>query len=85
MFFRALWCLPSENEKKFIILLEDVIRYSLDDVFALFRFDNFESWIIKLTRDAELDMDNDISKSFLEVISKGIEQPENRSAGKVCI
>lgn len=64
--------LPSENEKKFIILLEDVIRYSLDDVFALFRFDHFESWIIKLTRDAELDMDNDISKSFLEVISKGL-------------
>ncbi|HLO58648.1 MAG TPA: polyphosphate kinase 1 [Bacteroidales bacterium] len=65
--------LPSENEKKFVILLEDVIRYSLDDVFALFRFDHFESWIVKLTRDAELDMDNDISKSFLEVISKGID------------
>jgi polyphosphate kinase len=64
--------LPSETEKKFIILLEDVIRYSLDDVFALFNFDIFESWIIKLTRDAELDMDNDISKSFLEVISKGL-------------
>jgi polyphosphate kinase len=65
--------LPSENEKKFIILLEDVIRYSLDDVFALFKFDHFESWIVKLTRDAELDMDNDISKSFLEVISKGLD------------
>jgi polyphosphate kinase len=64
--------LPSENDNKFIILLEDVIRYSLDDVFALFKFDHFESWIIKLTRDAELDMDNDISKSFLEVISKGL-------------
>ncbi|HJX70611.1 MAG TPA: polyphosphate kinase 1, partial [Bacteroidales bacterium] len=64
--------LPSENEKKYIILLEDVIRYSLDDVFALFKFDRFDSWIIKLTRDAELDMDNDISKSFLEVISKGL-------------
>jgi polyphosphate kinase len=64
--------LPSENEKKFIILLEDVIRHSLDEVFALLKYDHFESWIIKLTRDAELDMDNDISKSFLEVISKGL-------------
>lgn len=64
--------LPSENEKKFIILLEDVIRYSFDDVFALFKFDIFESWIIKLTRDAELDMDNDISKSFLEMITSGL-------------
>ena len=33
--------LPSETDKKFIILLEDVIRYSLDDVFALFKFDHF--------------------------------------------
>ncbi len=71
--------LPSENEKKFIILLEDVIRHCLRDVFALFDFDTFESWIIKLTRDAELDMDNDISKSFLEVISKGL---SNRKTGQ---
>jgi polyphosphate kinase len=64
--------LPSDHQRKFIILLEDVIRFSLDDVFAIFRFDSFESWIIKLTRDAELDMDNDLSKSFLELISKGV-------------
>jgi len=64
--------LPSETHRKFIILLEDVIRYSLDDVFAIFHFDTFESWIIKLTRDAELDMDNDLSKSFLEKISTGV-------------
>lgn len=64
--------LPSDHQRKFIILLEDVIRYSLDDVFAIFRFDIFESWIIKLTRDAELDMDNDLSKSFLELISRGV-------------
>ncbi len=66
--------LPSDEERKFIILLEDVIRYSLDDVFAIFRFDTFESWVIKLTRDAELDMDNDLSKSFLELISKGVSE-----------
>jgi polyphosphate kinase len=64
--------LPSNNEKRFIILLEDVIRNSLGHVFALFKYDTYESWIIKLTRDAELDMDNDISKSFLELISKGV-------------
>ncbi len=71
--------LPSENEKKFVILLEDVIRYNLDQVFALFKFDQYDSWIIKLTRDAELDMDNDISKSLLEMISTGI---NNRKTGQ---
>src|SRR4030042_405553 len=64
--------MPSDHQRKFIILLEDVIRYSLDDVFAIFHYDTFDSWIIKLTRDAELDMDNDLSKSFLELISKGV-------------
>lgn len=71
--------LPQEGNKKFIILLEDVIRHSLHEVFHLFRFDQYESWIIKLTRDAELDMDNDISKSFLETISTGL---NNRKTGQ---
>ena len=64
--------LPSESDRKFLILLEDVIRYSLDEVFAIFHFDTFEAWTIKLTRDAELDVDNDLSQSFLEKISKGV-------------
>jgi polyphosphate kinase len=64
--------LPSENHRKFLILLEDIIRYSLKDLFAILHFDTFNAWIIKLTRDAELDMDNDVSKSFLERISQGV-------------
>ncbi|UCH15427.1 MAG: polyphosphate kinase 1, partial [Bacteroidales bacterium] len=64
--------LPSENHRKFIILLEDIIRYSLKDLFAILHFDTFNAWIIKLTRDAELDMDNDVSKSFLERMSEGV-------------
>jgi polyphosphate kinase len=64
--------LPSENHRKFIILLEDIIRYSLKDLFEILHFDTFNAWIIKMTRDAELDMDNDVSKSFLERISQGV-------------
>ncbi len=64
--------LPSESNRKFIILLEDIVRYALDDVFAIFEFDTCEAWTIKLTRDAELDMDNDVSQSFLEQISIGV-------------
>ena len=54
------------------MLLEDIIRYSLKDLFAILHFDTFNAWIIKLTRDAELDMDNDVSKSFLERMSEGV-------------
>lgn len=64
--------LPSVNDRKFIILLEDIIRFSLRDVFSIFHFDTFEAYTIKLTRDAELDMDNDVSQSFLETISKSV-------------
>ncbi len=65
--------LPSDSTRKFIILLEDIIRFSLDDIFTIFNFDSCEAWTVKLTRDAELDMDNDVSQSFLEQIAKGVQ------------
>lgn len=64
--------LPKEGENNYVILLDDLIRYCLDDVFPIFKFDSVEAYTIKLTRDAELDIDNDLSKSFLEKISKGV-------------
>ena len=64
--------LPKEKEKTFIILLEDVVRYCLEDVFNNFAHDFIEAYNIKLTRDAEIDMDNDLTKSFVEKISKGL-------------
>ncbi|MBN1950442.1 MAG: polyphosphate kinase 1 [Bacteroidales bacterium] len=64
--------LPTESERVFIILMEDIIRFALDDIFAIFKFDTCEAWTIKLTRDAELDMDNDVSQSFLEQISRSV-------------
>lgn len=64
--------LPAVNDKKYIILLDDVIRYNLSEVFYIFNFDHFEAYTIKITRDAELDIDNDLSVSFLEKISKSV-------------
>jgi polyphosphate kinase len=66
--------LPSIGRKKFIILLDDMIRLGLPDLFSIFNFSDFEAYTIKITRDAELDIDNDVSKSFLEKIAKGISQ-----------
>lgn len=64
--------LPSVGKKKNIIILDDVIRARLQDVFSIFRFDHFEAYTIKITRDAELDLDNDLSKSFLEIIAQSV-------------
>ncbi len=64
--------LPSMDDNRYIILLDDVIRHNLDDVFSIFQYDTIESYTIKLTRDAELDLDNDVSKSLVEKIAKGV-------------
>lgn len=64
--------LPSEGDRKFIILLDDVIRSQMKYIFRKFPYTNFDSYTIKITRDAELDIDNDLTKGFLEKISKGV-------------
>jgi polyphosphate kinase len=66
--------LPPDKNKKCIILIDDIVRYCLKDVFAIFNYDYFEAYTIKMTRDAELDIDNDLSKSFLEKISLGVSE-----------
>jgi len=70
--------LPSEGDKKFFILLDDIIRYCLDDIFSVFGFNVFRAYAVKFTRDAELDIDNDVSKSFLEIMAESLKQ---RDAG----
>jgi len=65
--------LPPEGDNKYMIILDDIIRYNLQDVFSIFKFDTFEAFTVKMTRDAELDIDNDLSKSFIEKISKSVE------------
>ncbi len=64
--------LPSSGNKHYIILLDNVIRHCLDDIFGIFQYNQFEAYTIKLTRDAELDIDNDLTKSFLEIIDSSV-------------
>jgi len=64
--------LPDDDDRKCIILLDDVIRLNLKEAMALFKYDKYEAYTIKLTRDAELDIDNDVTKSFLEKISRSV-------------
>lgn len=71
--------LPSKNNEQSIILLEDVIRFCLPNIFSFFGYDSFSSHIIKVTRDAEIDIDNDVSGSLIQKIEKGI---KNRKKGK---
>lgn len=71
--------LPKVGDLNFVVLLDDVIRYCLDDVFYIFPHDTYKAATIKLTRDAELDLLEDFNQSMTEKIEKGIKQ---RKRGK---
>jgi polyphosphate kinase len=66
--------LPSKGEKVYIILMDDLIRFSLRFIFSKFGYDQFNAYTIKITRDAELEVDEDVSKSFLENLSESLKQ-----------
>ncbi len=72
--FSRFLLLPEKSGKQYVMMLDDVIRFGLDDVFKPFDFDTFSAYTIKITRDAELDIDNDFSKSFYELMSESLEQ-----------
>ena len=67
---------PGEHN---IILLEDIIRFNLPRIFSFFEYDNFTAHIIKVTKDAEFDIDYDEPISYIDKIEKGI---KNRRKGK---
>jgi len=71
--------LPSKTGRKDIIFLDDVIRLCLDEIFFMFKYSEIEAFTFKLMRDAELTMDDDISKSLIEKMEDGI---ENRLHGR---
>ena len=64
--------LPKEGEKNYIIILDDLIRYCLRSIFTMFEYESISAHMIKITRDAELDMDNDLTKSFISKISSSV-------------
>ncbi len=71
--------LPSPDDEHHIILLEDVIRFNIPEIFSYFGYDDYHSAVFKLTKDAEIDIDNDISTTLIQKIEKGL---KNRRKGK---
>lgn len=66
--------LPNDGNKKYLMFLEDVVRFNLDSVFSILGYDIFKAYIVKLTREAELDIDNDVLKSFLEIMTESVKK-----------
>ena len=64
--------LPKQGDKSFIILIDDLLRHCLSDIFNIFDYKSISAHMIKISRDAELDFESDLSKSFLEKISDSV-------------
>lgn len=64
--------LPEKDGKHFIIILDDLIRYCMHINFSIFDYHSASAHMIKITRDAQLDFDNDLSKSFIQKISSSV-------------
>lgn len=65
--------LPSKDKSKHrVMFLDDLVRYNLNNVFALFDFDSYDAFTVKITRDQELEIDNDISESIVEKINRSL-------------
>lgn len=64
--------LPKIDNKQYIILLDDVIRNNLNHIFNIFEYQTIEAHMIKITRDAQLEIDSDLSKSMLEKIATSV-------------
>ncbi len=64
--------LPPNEGKNYIIMIDDLLRYFLNDIFNIFDYKAISAHMIKITRDAELDFESDLSKSFIEKISDSV-------------
>ncbi len=69
--------LPSRSQERHdIIFLDDIIRLFLDDIFFMFSYDSISAYAFKIVRDAELTLDDDVSKSISEKMYEGLSQRE---------
>ncbi|MBI9102576.1 MAG: polyphosphate kinase 1 [Spirochaetales bacterium] len=66
--------IPSRLNEESFIILDDIIRYCLKDTFNIFDYDTFNAYTIKITRDAEYDLTEEVTKSLYEKLSRSIRQ-----------
>ncbi|WP_435132801.1 polyphosphate kinase 1 [Formosa sp. A9] len=64
--------LPQEDGNDYIIMVDDLLRYCLDDIFNIFDYKSVTAHMIKITRDGELDFESDLTKSFIDKISDSV-------------
>jgi len=64
--------LPKRDGKQFVMLLDDLIRHQMQYIFQIFSPTKIKAHMVKFTRDAELDFDDDINMSYVEKVASSV-------------
>ncbi|QZT35782.1 polyphosphate kinase 1 [Halosquirtibacter xylanolyticus] len=75
--------LPSEDGSCNIIILDDVIRFCLEDLFHIFSYEKATAYSIKVTRDAEIDLDDDISTTLIQKMEESLKKRKKASPVRI--
>ena len=75
--------LPDNDGKSYIMYLDDVVRYCLPMIFAGMPYDSIKAYAFKFTKDAEMELDNDLRNGMLQKISKGVKSRRKGEAMRV--
>jgi polyphosphate kinase len=65
--------LPGKKGARYVIFLDDVIRWGLREIFSILPFDVITAYTIKVTRDSELEIADDISESYIDKLSRSLQ------------
>ena len=71
--------LPGKKGNRYVIFLDDIIRWGLKEIFSILPFDEISAYTIKVTRDAELEIADDISVSYIDKLSRSLQQRKKGS------
>ena len=75
--------LPDREERSYLMYLDDVIRFCLPMIFSGMEYDCFEAYAFKFTKDAEIEIDNDLRNGTLQKISKAVKSRKKGDALRV--
>ncbi len=75
--------LPEKDGKAYIMYIDDVVRCSLPLIFAGLNYNMFEAYAFKFTKDAEMEIDNDLRTGLMQKISMGVKSRKKGQALRV--
>ena len=62
----------TKDDKQYVMMLDDLIRYNFHMIFNFFNYKSISAHMVKITRDAELDLEEDVSISYIEKITMSV-------------